>query len=372
MKLIYIANARIPTEKAHGIQIIKMCEAFSRTNNELELVIPRRINWIKQNPFEYYGVEKNFKIKKVICLDLIPFDKYLGHLALWIESLTFFSFSFFYILFKKVDIVYTREKFFLAFVFFKKNFIFEAHAFPNNYFLYSFFLKRLKAIVVITKELKNLFVKHGISAEKILIAPDSVDLEQFNIKESKEECRNKLTLPLEKKIVLYSGHLYKWKGVDVLAEASKFLAKHIEIYFIGGTEKHIKDFQNKYLNSNIKVIGHRPYSEIPYWLKSADILILPNSAKQEISKHWTSPIKLFEYMASKRPIIASDLPSIREILNKNNAFLVEPDSPKKLAEAIKNALENSIFCDKLSKQAFKDVQAYTWQKRTQNILKFIF
>lgn len=368
MKILYIANARIPTEKAHGIQIMKMCEALGM-ENDLELVIPIRINWIKKNAFEYYGIEKNFKIKKFPCIDLIPFDKLLGHLALWIESLTFFAFSFFYIIFKKTDIIYTRDKFFLGLAFFKNNLIFEAHTFPKNYFLYSWFFKRTKAVISITKQLKNLFEKQGIKPEKILVSSDGVDLNQFDIKENKEECRKKLNLPLNKKIVLYTGHLYLWKGADVLAQASRFLKDNIAVYFVGGTKKHVQEFRQKYSASRIKIMGHQPYGQIPLWLKSADVLILPNSAKQKIS-HWTSPIKMFEYMASKRPIVASDIGSIREILNENNVFLVEPDNPEKLAQTIKNALENANFSNKMLNQAFQDVQVYTWQERARNILKF--
>lgn len=76
-------------------------------------------------------------------------------------------------------------------------------------------------------------------------------------------------------------------------------------------------------------------------------------------------------MASKRPIIASDLPTIREVLNENNAVLVEPDNPKLLVQGVKKVLQDSKLSDKISKQAFQDVQQHTWQKRAENILEFI-
>ena len=64
MKILYIANARMPTEKAHGIQIMKTCEAFAELGHEVELILPWRFNPIKEDIFEYYNVKKNFKIKK--------------------------------------------------------------------------------------------------------------------------------------------------------------------------------------------------------------------------------------------------------------------------------------------------------------------
>jgi len=387
MKIIYIANARIPTEKAHGIHIMKMCESFALYNAndtnlypnatnkskiEVELIIPRRFNWIKKDPFEYYGVEKSFKIKKLPCLDLIPLDKYIGHLGFWVESFTFFLFLLPYIFFKKADIIYTRDKFSLPLVLFKKNFVFEAHTFSKNYFLYSPFFKKVKNLIVITQKLKDLFINKGIPENRILVAPDGVDIGMFDIQCSKFEAREKLRLPLDKKIVLYTGHLYSWKGADILARASEHLPKDIDIYFVGGTEEDVRRYKIQDTKYKIQIIGHRPYAEIPYWLRAADVLVLPNSGKEEISKYWTSPLKMFEYMAAKKPIVASDLPSIREILNEENAVLVEPDSPQSLSAGILETLRNPKFSDKISSRAFEDVKQYSWEKRAKKICQKLF
>ena len=224
-------------------------------------------------------------------------------------------------------------------------------------------------MVVITQKLKELFVKNGISENKILVAPDAVDLEKFDIKETQEECRKRLNLPLDKKIVLYTGHLYQWKGTSTLIEAARHLPKEVEIYFVGGTKRDLANVKSQM--SSVKFIGQRPHSEISYWLKAADVLVLPNSGKEEISKSWTSPLKLFEYMASKRPIVASDLPSLREILNENNAVLVRPDDQESLAQGIKRVLEDKDLAEKISNRAFQNVQNHTLEKRAENILKFI-
>ncbi|OGZ24848.1 MAG: hypothetical protein A2896_01635 [Candidatus Nealsonbacteria bacterium RIFCSPLOWO2_01_FULL_43_32] len=290
-------------------------------------------------------------------------------MGLWVETITFLFFVLLAMPFKKADLVYTRDKFFLPLSFFKKNFIFEAHTFPGHYLLYSLFLKRLKGIVAITQKLKESFIKRGIAPDKILVAPDGVDLDEFDIKESQDECRIKLGFLRDKKIVLYSGHLYGWKGAQTLAEASPYLPENAEVYFVGGTKEDVEKFKIKNEKLKINVVGHRPHSEIPFWLKSADVLVLPNSGQDEISQYWTSPMKLFEYMAAGRPIVASGLPSIREILNEENAVLVAPDNPQALAQGIKETLQNSEFSDKISNRAFQDVQQYTWQKRVEKILK---
>ena len=371
MKLIYIANVRMPTEKAHGIQIMKMCEAFGNAGIKLELILPWRFNKIKKSIFEYYAVKNNFKIKKLFSLDLISLN--IPKIGFWIQSLTFSISAFLYLLFKKTDIIYSRDSFLLFLLsFFKKNLICEIHTFPNNFFLHKKVFKKAKNIIVITKGLKDSLIKKDIDKNKILVAPDGVDLEKFDINISKEEARKKLNLPHDKKIALYTGHLYEWKGAQVLADASKFLDNDTLIVFVGGTKKDEKEFREKNKNlNNILILGHRSYSEIPYYLKAADVLVLPNSGKTEISKSWTSPMKMFEYMASKRSIIASNLPCLSEVLNENNAILVESDSSETLANGIKQALKNPDSSAKISLQAYQDVQKYSWRKRAKNIINFL-
>ena len=330
-------------------------------------MVPRRFNKIKQDPFEYYGIERSFKIKKLPCLDLIP---WFGHFGLWVETFSFQISLFLYLLFKKADIVYTRDKSCLLPALFKKNVFFEAHTFPRNYYLYAYWVNKTKGIITITKGLQELFLAKGVKPEKVLAVPDGVDLEKFALNKDQAQCREKLGLPFNKKIVLYTGHLYKWKGVDCLAEATKHLGEDVAVYFVGGTSEDAEKFKVQSSKFKVSVIGHRPHSKIPYWLGAADVLVLPNSGKEEISRTWTSPLKMFEYMASSRPIVASNLPSLREVLNENNAVLVKPDDAFALAQGIKTILENALFAKQIAQAAFQDVQQYTWQARAQRIVQF--
>ena len=200
------------------------------------------------------------------------------------------------------------------------------------------------------------------------MAPDGVDTNMFAVSCSQPEARTKLSLTQAGQIVLYTGHLYKWKGVDTLIAAAGLLSQEVAVYLVGGMEKDLARLDCHL--PNVKIMGHRPYAEIPFWLKAADVLVLPNSGKEEISRSWTSPMKAFEYMAAQRPIVASDLPSIREILNERNSILVEPDNPQELARGIKMALEGEALSSGIAAQAFKEVQNYTWQKRVQKIYEY--
>lgn len=383
MKIIYIANIRIPTEMAHGLQVMKMCEAFVKSGAELELIVPWRfsISYLgKRDPFEYYKVDRIFKIKKIFCLDLTPLNRFLGPVSFLTQALSFSFLASIYLLFKKADIVYSRDRFSLFFISFflprwqagKKNIVLEIHQIHRT--LFNFLLKKVKKIIVITKGLEENLVKRGIEKEKILIASDGIDLEDFNIRDDKEECRKKLNLPLDKKIVLYTGHLYKWKGIETLALSSKFLNSNTIVVIVGGIKWYLSNFKKFVKKNNLKnilILGYQDYSKVPYFLKAADCLVLTGTEKSDTSKEYTSPIKMFEYMASGRTTIACDLPSFKAILNKSNSILVESDNPEAMAEGIRKALDDPSLAGKLSEQAHKDVQNYTWDNRAKKILNFI-
>lgn len=376
MKIIYIANIRIPTEMAHGLQVMKMCEAFVKKGAELELIVPWRFGiskLAKKDPFEYYRVKKNFKIKKIFSLDLTPLNRFLGPISFLTQAISFAFFSSVYLIFKKSDIIYSRDRFSLFFMaFLKQNIVLEVHQLHRS--LFTFLLKRVKKIIVITEGLKQSLIKKEIREEKILVAPDGIKLKDFEIEKSKDECRKDLGLPMNKKIILYTGHLYKWKGVETLASASKFLDRNILIVIVGGIKWYLSDFKKfveKNNLENVLVLGHKDYGQIPFYLKAADCLVLTGTKESEISREHTSPMKMFEYMASLRPIVASELPSFKEILNENNCIFVEPDNSESMAINIKKALNDIGLAEEISEQAYKDVQNYTWENRAKKILDFI-
>jgi len=363
MKITYIANSRIPTEKAHGIQIMKMCEAFATLGHDVELVVPRRLNPIKDDPFEYYGIKKTFEITRIPTIDLVQF----GRIGFWIQLLIFSEFATWFLLFKKTDIIYTRDEapaFYMSV--FGKNVVWEAHGERMNFFIKNL-LNKTKAIVTITKGIRDFYIKNRADANKILVAHDGVDINMFSVENSKEDARKDLDLPIDKTVVLYTGHMYEWKGAQVLADAARSFTGSQKAVFVGGTDKDIETFKKKNLdNKNIDIVGHRPYTEMPLWVRAADVLIIPNT--KEIP---TSPMKLFEYMASGTPIVASDLPSLREVLNDQNAVFVESNNPDTLTSGIQQVFKEKNESLNKAKRAQEDVKQYSWENRVKEVTKFI-
>lgn len=362
MKVAYVSNSSATTKKAHGLQIAKMCEALTDQGAAVELILPDRSRRIKRGDFfDFFGVRRSFRLVKLPVWDAVHWGR-LGFL------LTAFSFRrrlAKYLRSRPAEgIIYGRD---LAVLFgsVPQPVFFEAHRLPGN-FLTKRVLRRAKGIVAITRGLADALVRSGIKPENILVAPDGVDLTEFDLSITQTEARQKLNLPLDKRIILYAGNLnFAWKGVTTVEQAAASFGPETLFVLVG------VGATGRFRQPNILAVAHRPHREIPFWLKAADALLLPNSAKAEISRRYTSPLKMFEYLAAGRPLVASDLPSVREVLNEGNAWLIQPDDPAALAAAIKAVLNDPTLADKRCQQGLADVQDYSWQKRAQRILKFI-
>lgn len=362
-KLIYIANIRMPTERAHGIQIVKMCEAFADEGLSVELVVPRRKTHLTVTPYQYYGVKQNFTIRYLPVCDTVRY----GALGFYFETLTF-AWS---VLRARVtadaDIVYARDEFVLYILsWFKKNLYYEAHRGTFNFFARRF-LHALQNIIVISNGLRQFYIERGIPERKIVVAHDGVDLAQFKAPVSKSEARRVLGLPEASRIVMYIGSLEDWKGYRTLLEASRKFPSHIVLAVIGGRPEQIVTLSQEY--PQVIFLGELPYRDLARNQQAADILVVPNSAKFPISALYTSPLKLFAHMASGKPLVVSDLPSLKEIVDSSTAYLVPPDAPSALAEAIEELDRHPEMGKRLAEHALSAVAHYTWKQRALRILQ---
>ncbi len=291
---------------------------------------------------------------------------------------------------EKFEYVYSREPYLLLFLIlynklffrFKIKFIYEVHTIFSINFLDKIINIALARwsdyLIFVTKYLRNHYMeKYNCKNKKTLVVSDAVNLSIFDINISKEEARKKLNLPLDKKIIGYCGRFRTMdmeKGILEVLKALKMLDSNILFVAMGGKPKHVEYYKEQAkllgVGSKTKFVGNYTQDIVALYQKAFDILLMPFPNSHHY-RYYMSPMKMFEYMASKRPIISTDLPSVREILNKNNAFLIKSENREDLVKAVKNLLQNEEISKRISQKAYEDVKQHTWEKRVEKILNFI-
>jgi glycosyltransferase involved in cell wall biosynthesis len=268
---------------------------------------------------------------------------------------------------EEAAIVYTRGEMalFLASLPARFTLAWETHMLPARPARYQRAAERANAIVAITKHYAAEIPKvWRVKSDKVLYAPDGVSLAPFAHLPSRAEARRTLGLPLEKKIALYAGSDLPWKGLHLLREASELLPEDVLTVFVG-TIKEVGAASPRRM-----FVAPQPYTKIPLWLAAADVLVLTGDPSSETARHYTSPLKLFEYMAAERPVVATDLPATRDILDDTTAYLAEP-SASALAQAIEAALTHPEEASARAARARALVERYTWSERARAIAHLI-
>mgnify|MGYP001594394603 CR=1 FL=1 len=231
------------------------------------------------------------------------------------------------------------------------------------------------AYIAISTGIRDDLISHfGISPERILIAHDAVDLDRFRPVVDRIVLRQELGFPPDAVVIAYAGsfgHHHPWKGIDVLADSAQYGRPEWLYVLVGGSSHEVGELQQHYKNPAIRFEAHRNAADIPHLLMAADVLVLPNKKGKEISERHTSPLKLFEYMASSTPIIASDLPSIRDIVSPEEVVFFEPNNPQALAQAIEEVCGNPEAARARASQALAKVSQQPWAVRAKSILAFM-
>jgi len=372
--LFFIYHGRYPSEKAASLFAAKAAEAFGDEGENVVLLVPKLLR-AADNSFEYYNIRPKFAVIYLPTIDL--FRTYVPRsMAFYVSYLCFTLASFGYLLAKarRKDIIYSNG--ILPLIAAKvrcPGVFYEMHDFPERkLWFHRWSMARMRGIVTHNKWKLERAGALGLPTTRLLYQPNAVDLEAFDSLLTKEEARKRLGLSTNLRMVVYTGHLYRWKGVDTLAEAAQLLSDDIRIFVVGGTPDDIHNFRQTCVGvANLSIVGHRNHAEVPIWQKAADVLVLPNTARENISKYYTSPMKLFEYMASGRPIVATDIPSIMEILNDDMAFICNPDNAAAMAAAIKRVFDDPLHAARLAERASQKSRNFTWSARAARILTFI-
>jgi glycosyltransferase involved in cell wall biosynthesis len=403
MKLIYAANARIPSEKAHPYQIVQMCEAFAEAGAEVTLLYANR-----RNPPElqtgdiwgYYGVAHNFEAERLACLDVYPLAERLPgklgrawtSLAAQLATLTFNIALLWRLRGEREAVIYSRDPISLAALAAlwprrAGRLFFEAHTYPATGIglrIRRFLAGRIGGFVVITGHLRERYAVLGVPADSLLVAHDGIRRARFDVEGDRAAWRARFGWPTDAFIVGYMGRFQTLgmdKGLTELVEAVIALAAEgapgaVQLGLVGGPAETV-DALREHLRAaglppeTVLYAGQVPPDQVPGYLRAFDVCAMPFPWTEHFA-YYASPMKLFEYMASGSPVVASDLPSTAEVIRDGeNGLLYPPGDGEALTAALRTLWDDPSTGARLAEQAARDVLDYTWEARARRILEMI-
>lgn len=370
MKIVYIASSIIPSRNANSVHVMKMCAAIARLGHQVCLFVPDAKKEQEQTQldiYQFYDVPNNFEIQYIRWPSIKGKGLIFAYLAAKKASEL------------KPDFIYGRN---VSACFFssklsKAKVAYESHApVKSEGPLLNFFFNSMRKqknfhfLSVITQALKRYYEgSYGINSSDICILPDGAD----PVSDDLSEIESKYWVETYKIAVGYIGSFHKGKGMEKILELVQHYDK-MAFHIVGGTEEQIvkikKTVQDK---SNVFLYGFLPQKEAEKIRQKCDILLAPYGSKvgsvgrTEISQ-WMSPLKIFEYMSAAKPIIATDLPVLREVLNESNSILVEGNDISSWIEAL-DRLEDESLRLQLGIQAKQDFENnYTWDARAKKLI----
>ncbi|EAS75363.1 predicted glycosyltransferase [Vibrio alginolyticus 12G01] len=351
MKIAYITSIALDKKQAQAVQVSSMIRAFSELlGNDFLAITCSSSDVLKSNTnLIVHKTKFNGKIKKF----LFPFltSKYCR------DNL--------------VKFVYCREIFIALFhALCGRTVIYELHEF-NNIFYQKWLLKlalALKNILFVTVSNQGKIELQSISESvRCEALPNGVFCDDYlNAIQNKETIHYDLfSNSTEKYKFVYTGSLYKGNDADII-----FMMANVNLdiaYFcVGGSSKEFIQIWEKFGSpKNVYHIKHVSREKVIDYQSSADALVYPISNTNTI-KNYTSPLKLFEYMASGRPIIGKNLGAVKEILTENNAYIFTDENIKSVICEVIFDLDNNNYKGQDNRELAKN--KYSWEARVSKIL----
>lgn len=370
MKIALIAPTAIPAQTANSVQVMKMAQALTSLGHKVRVFAPGRdpdMNWKKMA--KQYGLSEKFKIRWVASVPSLKRYDYafsaLRQAGQW-----------------SAELVYTRLPQAAA-IAARRGIptIFELHDLPSGtmgpWLMRRFISGRgARRVVVNTSNLEKQ-IKSTYSLPKkrgfLLLAPNGVDPDRFSVLPSPKKARQKLGLP-QAFTAGYTGHLYSGRGIEMILEMAQLLPQ-MRFLLVGGRDADVDRLraETKHL-PNVTFVGFVPNADLPLYQAAADVLLMPYGSKVAASSGgdiaaFTNPLKMFEYLACGRPILASDLPILTEILNYKNAVIL----PRNYVDAWVLTLQELQRLPErrksLSKAARETAMQFSWENRAEKILR---
>ncbi len=387
VRLLYPANIRFPMERANGIQTAQTCHALARRGVVVDLVVRRSDSRTDEACLEFFGLapHPNLNLRRLSIP--VPGSAW-GRLAFAAKCLPLFAS-------RRYDAVFTRDLVLADLALRTKWYhrhpvIYEAHTAAALFSEETSRLyqngnapqpsigklrrltrrerrvcRRATAIVALTHGLLTCLSELHTPLAPVRVIPNATEIPA----EMPPPPARSSDQPLQ---VYYVGQLYPWKGVDVLIESMKHIAE-AELVVIGGLLPEPDIDRVRRLAERLRLadrIHFRGFLSPPKVAKerlNADLFVIP-MLDSMTARVFTLPLKLFEAMASGRAIVASDLPSLREVLkHEENALLVPPGKPEALAAAFERLARDPEEAKRLATQAAEDAKRYSWEERGRKL-----
>ena len=392
MRILYLADIRFPLERANGIQTMETCHSLANRGHDVALVVRPDTKSPPRDPLTYYGLPgvRTLRIERAPATGPAAARR-LGYLSFALGRAIGSG---------RTDVIMTRDLGVASMLVglphgIRAPLVYESHGYAPDVAAAlpdlvatatrptAGKLRRLAArearvwthadgYVTITAALGEELRGRLGARERWAVIHDGVRVSpgaRFNAEHRSLAPRG---APPYAPVVGYAGHLYPWKGVDVLLEA---LARvpNAQGLIVGGhaEEPDLARLQRLAerlgISERVEFAGMVEPPRVAEMLQRADILALPNPASA-ISTRFTSPLKLFEYMSAGRAIVASDLPSIREVLHHEaDALLVAPGDPSAFAAAIERLAAQPGLAARLARAAFDRALEYSWDRRAEKL-----
>lgn len=231
---------------------------------------------------------------------------------------------------------------------------------------------RADALIVVTEAFKQIFVEHGTPPEKIHVIQNTARSDLFDHGISGARVRKKLGLE-HATIVGFLGKAVPWHGVDSLLLACRELVdQHTSLHVIivgddsGHPELRVIAADAK-LRDRVHFVGQVPHVETPEYIAAMDIAVMPNS------NSFGSPVKLFEYMAMRRAIVAPRLGPVEEVLEHGkHALLVSPGDADSVREALEWLLDDPSERERLAAAAHQHFEdGYSWERNADRTVEIL-
>jgi len=387
--IIYFTPTDVMIPRVDRKCIVMACEGIKRSGGNIKLIslyTKIKTTEIKNtNILDLYAVKNKFKYKVINTIFLYQnsTSRLIAYLFTIERFLRYSHYSYIEARKNKEGLIFYSKNysFNLFFIFLKRYFkniklVFELH-YPPKSLIRKYILNKMDLINTNTETLKyDIKANNIIKNKNIISTHQGINIDMIeSIRVERNEAKIKLKLDIKYKYIVYTGKVIRNSlEVEYIMDLSNGLNIDTQILIVGG-QKDIVDYykgwcENRKYN-NVKFIGYVSPVEVYYYQFAADVLISYYESGLILNRY-RSPGKLFEYMASKSPIISADYPSIREVLkDKVNCLLIEPDNIRKLSESVRWLLMHPDEGEKLALRAYKDVIHYTWDKRGKYILENI-